>query len=121
MEYSSQVKSDNPLVMFLYSLMSAGVHPKQVEKAVDEVKELRADSRYTEDGMVTMADGPLALMAQEAARELVGEGTIANGGENCGYEKEIHGQEGKPEGKPAEPCAEVATGPVGEPERKAQG
>lgn len=119
MEFSSQVKTDNPLVIFLYSLMSAGVHPKQVEKAVDEVKTIQSDPSYTENGLVTMADGPLALMAQEAARELVGEGTI--GGEYRVHEEKVHGQEGQPQGQPAEPCTEMAAGAVGKSERQAEG
>lgn len=121
MEFISEVRSDNTLVIFLYLLMTEGLHPQQLARAVDLVRAVKANPEYTKHGVVRMANGPLALMAQEAARELVGEGTIANGGEHRVHEKEVHGQEGQPQGEPAEPCAAVAAGTVGEPERQAQG
>jgi hypothetical protein len=68
MEYSIKVKTDNRVVMFLYALMQGGVHVKQVEEAVDAAMKFGAKA--------DLLNGPLAVMAQEAARILVGHGTI---------------------------------------------
>jgi DNA-directed RNA polymerase subunit RPC12/RpoP len=68
-EYSISVKTDNKLVMFVYALLAEDVDFNRLERAVDWV-------RQNEGGTITLPKGPLAVMAQEVARVILGHGTI---------------------------------------------
>lgn len=74
MEYSISVKTDNKLVMFVYALLDEGVDFNLIEKAVDQASKF--SSLEKEGFQVSLKRGPLAVMAQEVARVILGHGAI---------------------------------------------
>ena len=69
MEYTIKVRTDNRVVLLITELLKLGLHPNDLEKAVDAIASMK--------GTVELRNGPMAIMAQEAAREIIGSGTIA--------------------------------------------
>ena len=71
MEYTMKVRTDDRLVMFIYSLIQRGVRVSQIEEAVDAARDILKPGASVE-----LANGPLAVVAQEAARAIAETGCI---------------------------------------------
>ncbi len=65
-------KTRSPLVMFLYQLMVNGTNPQTMIKLIDSVHRSLGESR--EEKVLDI--GGLAMLAQDMARMLTGEGAI---------------------------------------------
>lgn len=71
MDWTMKVRTDEKLVVFIYSLLQRGVHVSQIEQAVDSAVDI-----LKQGSAVELVNGPLAVVAQEAARLIAGSGTI---------------------------------------------
>lgn len=76
MDWTMKVRTDEKLVVFIYSLLQRGVHVSQIEQAVDSATDI-----LKQGNTVELCNGPLAVVAQEAARVIAGHGTIKVGKE----------------------------------------
>ena len=76
MEYTMKVRTDDRLVLFIYDLLQKGVHVHRVEQAVDTITDILKQGNEVE-----LVNGPLAVVAQEAARIIAGSGCIKIGKE----------------------------------------
>ena len=77
MDWIMKVRTDDKLVVFIYSLLQRGVHVSQIEQAVDAATDI-----LKQGNTVELCNGPLAVVAQEAARVIAGHGTIKIGKED---------------------------------------
>ena len=77
MEYTMKVRTDDKLVLFIYDLLQKGVHVHQIERSVDAAVDI-----LKHGAAVELCNGPLAVVAQEAARLIAGSGTIKVGKED---------------------------------------
>ena len=77
MDWTMKVRTDEKLVVFIYSLLQRGVHVSQIEQAVDAATDI-----LKQGNTVELCNGPLAVVAQEAARVIAGHGTIKVGKED---------------------------------------
>ena len=81
-------KTRSPLVMFLYQLMINGTNPQTMIKIIDSVhRSLDEDTKEK-----SLDIGGLAMLAQDMARMLTGEGAISNHSQVTPVEDSDHSQ-----------------------------